>query len=183
MHDTEQLKKCCSGDEDIQKTFLNVFAADQIPKTLPEEFCFIANTDPAHLPGTHWIAVGKKKNHVPYFFDSYGLSPTSYQAGWARFDAWSRSHKNLQQLTSDVCGDYCLYFCKCFTRLRRNVPELILKYFSEDDSRSNDETVCEVIHKEYPRFLNSIKHRLGSTKKDKDDGSASGVGKYNQMCR
>ena len=162
MHDTDQLRTCCLTDEDIQNTFLDVYAADRIPATLPDEFCLIANTDASYLPGTHWIVLAKKKNNRPYFFDSYGLSPLHYNVvEWARFGEYNRSQRNLQQFTSDVCGDYCLYFCKCFSRLRRNSPEIIFRYLNEQDTRSNDETVFEVVHKEYPKILGSTRHRLG----------------------
>lgn len=66
--------------------------------------------------------------------------------------------RDLQLFTGDVCGDYCLYFCKCFTRMNRSAPELVFKHFSDDDKRSNDELVWEVVHEEFPRILNSIKH-------------------------
>ena len=41
--------------------------------------CFIANTDPARLPGTHWVAFVSYANRpsVVEFFDSYGY-PISY---------------------------------------------------------------------------------------------------------
>ena len=185
MHDTDQLRTCCLSDEDIRDTFLDVFAADKIPPTLPEEFFLIANTDASHLPGTHWIVLAKKKNNRAYFFDSYGLSPMHYNANeWARFGEYRRSQRNLQQFTSDVCGDYCLYFCKCFSRLRRNTPEIIFRHFDEHDTRANDETVFEVVHSEYPRTLNSTPHRLG--KKDVQSFSNYPFSKdklCNQGCR
>ena len=84
--------------------------------------CFVANTDPARLPGHHWVAfvVYAKRPTIVEFFDSYGY-PISYykhlasgceQAGYFS-DAYtivSANARTLQHADSVVCGHYCLLF-------------------------------------------------------------------------
>jgi hypothetical protein len=60
------------------KTFIGVFALDQIPlyQILPltKTVKFIANLEPSNLPGSHWVAV-KRTNGHGFYFDSFGRLP------------------------------------------------------------------------------------------------------------
>lgn len=103
--------------------FIGVFAADEIPTQSSEHsVCFIANTDPSTLPGTHWVAFVIFNNavgahsHTTYFFDSYGL-PLSYYSR-LHSECAQREYTNvrlvntqqLQSIHSTVCGQYCALF-------------------------------------------------------------------------
>jgi len=96
--------------------FLGVFAADKIPdcaaSTRATSSCFIANTDPAHKAGQHWVAFYMPPSPARLeFFDSYGLTPADY--AFPRLPSEERIFANcvmLQGLTSDVSGHYCLIY-------------------------------------------------------------------------
>ena len=174
MHDTQQLLKCGLIDEDISALFLGVFPADQIPLFFPtRDWCLIANTDPAGKDGQHWIAMGFKWRQN-FFFDSYGNKPSFYQECWKRFDKWRRWDKDVQQLTSDVCGDWCLYWCSGFARvLTENKLSRFLNKFC-DNKMENDSHVVRVIHSKFPRIMNTTKHsnRLDVILREKLDSIA-----------
>ena len=65
--------------------FLGIYPIDRLPKTLPHRnrkgSCFIVNTDPSHLPGTHWLAVYVGCN-LGEVFDSYGRPPPLRLQQW-----------------------------------------------------------------------------------------------------
>ena len=129
---------CCEGRVGATAcSYLGVWPADHLPKasTLCSVKkrsggarccygmkCFIANTDPARLPGHHWVAFVSYANRpsVVEFFDSYGY-PISYykelaagcqQAGYFddAYTVVSVNARTLQHAQSVVCGHYCLLF-------------------------------------------------------------------------
>ena len=55
--------------------FKGVFPCDQLPYDANLPINIIANTDPANLPGEHWICISIKKNGRGQYFDSFGLPP------------------------------------------------------------------------------------------------------------
>ena len=71
------------GDEILRKLknlphFVGVFARDTLPrKILNKPFALICNTDLAHEPGTHWIAIYCDEQGIGDYFDPYGLPPLS----------------------------------------------------------------------------------------------------------
>lgn len=156
MHDTLQLKKACSEDKHIKTFFLDVFAADQIPNHLPSKFLFIANTDPISKPGRHWVLFFRRNvNEEPFFFDSYGRSPSSYNGFWKRFDSFRRSKEDVQQKHTTVCGDHCLYVAK---RLCSGKSlEKSLECYDAENEKGNDERVFALVHAQF-KHLNSIDH-------------------------
>ena len=162
MHNTNQLMKCGLSDEDISLLFLGVFHADQVPIFFPiKDWCLIANTDLSGKGGQHWIAFGSRWGEK-FYFDSYGKKPSTYQPFWSHFDKWNRDDRDLQQTTSDICGDWCLYWCIGLARVssKNKLPRLMSK-FSEHDCEVNDKHVLSMIHSRFPRILNSTKHFNG----------------------
>ena len=99
--------------------FLGAFPYDQMPpKPDSEVFSIILNTDPETEPGDHWIALVYKTPYF-YFCDSYGRTlhdstfPSALSTTVKNFIGKTGHESNtkfLQQLTSNVCGDYCVYF-------------------------------------------------------------------------
>ena len=158
MHDTFQLQKIGRKDEDFQKAnFLGVYAADQIPKKLPPNACFIVNTDPISKSGTHWLAF-YKKGDLKIFFDSYGQSLSKYKEVQKHSIAgWKRRDMDLQQFNSDVCGDYCLIFLKSVATNEGDL-DFFYKMFDAEDREGNDELVFSMAHSYYPNILNETPH-------------------------
>ena len=96
--------------------FLGVFAADKIPDcaatTRATASCFVANTDPAHKAGQHWVAFYMPPSPARLeFFDSYGLTPGDYAFPHLPPEEHIFANRAvLQGLTSDVCGHYCMIY-------------------------------------------------------------------------
>lgn len=159
MHDTFQLLKVGMKDKHISKTFLGVFAGDQVPKQRQVPCCYIINTDNRNQPGQHWIAVYEKSRtdlSQNIFFDSYGSQPSELNPLWKHYDSYKRSNEDYQQKHTTVCGDYCLYALKMFNmgKTLKNV----LTRFDPYDEELNDKQVTERVHFEYPRILNTSSH-------------------------
>ena len=105
--------------------FLGVFSADQFPELRNFPCCYVINTDPAHLPGKHWVAYYHSSPNSHEFFDSYGQHPSSYLL--SSYSNLTYNQKLLQSFTSNVCGQFCIYYLyrRChFTSLSRIVSFL-----------------------------------------------------------
>ena len=82
-------------------------------------FLMVFNTQRAHLPGEHWIAISAEQSKC-YYFDSYGRSPDHYpeisHSLKRKFDSVHYNGEQLQGLTTSACGDYCVLFCLLISR-------------------------------------------------------------------
>ena len=92
-----------------QPRFQGVFSAGTLPTT-PR--LLVCNTDPAHMPGQHWIAIYVDKGGRGEFFDSFGRAPDEHfecymNANCAR---WTFNKKQLQSKISAFCGYYCCLY-------------------------------------------------------------------------
>jgi hypothetical protein len=96
------------------KSFLGVYPSDLLPHTITQPGTIILNTDPHTDPGSHWLAINSQpKSYSSYYFDSYGMAPyvPAVQAFLKRTCIVSEYNaKQLQGLTSTVCGKYCCLF-------------------------------------------------------------------------
>ena len=63
--------------------FGGAIPSDAILHTVRNRF-YIVNTEPSHLPGSHWVCIYNGK--VPEFFDSLGKDPSFYDK---KFEATS----------------------------------------------------------------------------------------------
>ncbi len=95
------------------KSYLGTFSSNHLPH---ETGIFVSNTDPCSQRGTHWIAIyiSKDRCHGEYF-DSFGRPPnelfTSYMNIHCRH--WTFNKRQLQSITSKLCGYYCVLYCVC----------------------------------------------------------------------
>ena len=100
------------NDPYISSFYGRVVALDQIPSLIEKPTIFIVNTDPAALPGTHWLSVffnfGFNKH-----FDSSGhlLSLALQQELISQGPLYMYNTMRVQSFTSDTCGQFCLFFC------------------------------------------------------------------------
>lgn len=105
---TDSAKKLFTKDE-----FLGVFASDRLPKTAGpfNHTSLIVNTDTQNLPGTHWVAIISRENEA-YYFDPLGYSPPLMIATWLNlyFATWTCNNRQVQAITSNYCGYFCLHF-------------------------------------------------------------------------
>ncbi len=99
--------------------FLGVLPSDHLPErplnTLPA--LAIVNTDPSDLPGEHWVAAYLSRDGSGCFFDSFGNAPDSdhFPTSIKNFLISNTpvvlySTKRVQDFTSDVCGQHCVFF-------------------------------------------------------------------------
>lgn len=162
MHDTLQLQEACRKDPTISSIFQGVFAADQIPwrkLNSLHNWSIIMNTDPISKPGQHWVTAMKRDGRC-YFFDSYGNSPLTYNARlWQALAKCLTNKKDYQQTRSTVCGDYCLFFLKLFSKADFPADfKMIDKYLDEDDDEENDKFLHALVHSWFPKILNNVSH-------------------------
>lgn len=148
MHDTHTLRTICQRDEVIRRYFLDVYAADQAPCQAPYPRCAIVNTDPIELPGQHWVAVFWTGPDQGEFFDSYAMPPSRYDPRWRCWSHFEQNPRVLQQWTTDVCGDYVLYYL--YHRCRGTPLQRIVHYFSPTDDVYNDMAVVQRMHHLFP---------------------------------
>ena len=144
MHDTVTQRRICQQDEFIRRYFLDVYGADQVPCQVPYPRCAIANTDPIDRPGQHWVALFWSSPNRGECFDSYAMMPTMYDPRWRCFDTFQQNPRVLQQWSTDVCGDYVLYYL--YHRCRGTPLQEIVQYFSPDDGLYNDTAVVQRMH-------------------------------------
>ncbi len=78
--DTNEIKSILEKNEATSGVFLNVYAADQLPKKRIERdrWLLIANCCPSNYRGEHWVAVVSENGQLE-FFDSFGLPPDVYE--------------------------------------------------------------------------------------------------------
>jgi hypothetical protein len=147
---TIQLLEAIRRDRVSAKRFGGVKAADRLPKCDPKSHKFyILNNQNSELPGEHWVVM--HLGMIPEFFDSSGQAPQSYKKRFQYFlinhgPNYRYNQQRLQNLGSDVCGKYCLFFI--YHRSRHISMKVILKLFSSD-FESNDRLVSEFCRRVY----------------------------------
>jgi len=55
--------------------FLGVFSSDTLPTAFLPGQSLVANYDPAHKPGSHWVAMKRAPSGEGQWFDSFGPPP------------------------------------------------------------------------------------------------------------
>lgn len=131
---TEDLEKFLSSDDLLHFNSGGVFPIDNLPGKITKK-CFIINSDPSYLPGTHWFAIFFPKKSYPEFFDSLGRNPKFYSEDIINFLSKENKQiayncKRLQSTNSSTCGLFCLYFL--YYRIRGYSFEKILESFGKN---------------------------------------------------
>lgn len=131
--------------------FDGVHAADQLHESKHRPTAMVINTDPSWRPGRHWVAIYVPCVGPVEYFDSYGKSPDV--PAILRFLRGKPSVYNrrcLQSRTSEVCGQYCIYYL--VHRARGRSMEEITGRFGTDKNR-NDEDVDDFVHRNFNLFI------------------------------
>ena len=103
-----------------RKFFDGIYPLDHLKHIKDEKpRLVIANTDPNHRPGKHWLLFyfnddGKSVD----FFDSLGKPPEHYPKDISHFiSMWAQEvnyiSQRIQPIGSALCGHYCLYYAYC----------------------------------------------------------------------
>ena len=136
-----QLQCAINCDPKMKKNHISgVFAANEIPHIIHgSKNGFIANTDPKHRSGQHWIAFYLNGKGILECFDSYGNSPEKYSPYFKQFmTVYSRieiNSKRLQSKDTIVCGQHYLFYLMCRTRgySLYQLTDLFNEYFNLND--------------------------------------------------
>ena len=137
--DAHELRDIISRDIRLNRQFLGVFAADELPRQMPVGSLAIVNCCERTRPGKHWIAIYQESANRLEMFDSYGLPPSAYNLeNKLPADVIVYNKRQLQSVFSNVCGQYCLYYC--YFKARGYAINDILAIFSNDVA-SNDYNV------------------------------------------
>ena len=110
---------------------------------------------PRSLQGQHWVGLFWTGPNQGEFFDSYAMKSDTYYPHWNCFDTFQQNPQVLQQWSTDVCGDYVLYYL--YHRCRGTPLQKIVHYFSPTDVLYNDTAVVQRMHELFD--LSSQKHR------------------------
>lgn len=122
-----------------------VFASDTLPKAIKKPCILICNTDPHYLPGTHWVAIYIAKNGSGCFFDSFGRPPDGNILLFLLRNTtrWNYNRKVIQDISSKLCGQYCLLFLLNFV-MRGSLYDFF-KLF--DDNYKQNDVICATLFK------------------------------------
>ena len=99
------------------KSFVGVFPPDLLTHSFAQTGIVIINADPHTGKVSHWLAI----RFLPmfssaHFFHSYGilpLVPAIQKFIRLNFTVWDYNKRQLQGLTSNVCGKFCWLFALC----------------------------------------------------------------------
>ena len=151
--DTNEIKSILERNEVTSDVFLNVYAADELPKTRIERdrWFLVVNCCPSNSRGENWVAVFSENGQLE-FFDSFGLPPDVYEGvvpflraqGWPeKFDA-TYNDEQIQSIDSDACGHYCILFGHF--RARGVAYADILRHLNDIHSFSRDTIVKLIVN-------------------------------------
>jgi hypothetical protein len=95
------------------ETFIGVYAKDQLPPITARPALLIANTDPAHQPGTHWIAMYFSTDGTGELFDPLALPiDTNFKNFMDKYCRhWITNKHQIQSVVSRFCGHHCIVYC------------------------------------------------------------------------
>ena len=148
--DAHELRNIISRDIRLNQQFLGVFAADALPCQMSVRSLAIVNCCERTRPGKHWIAICQETSNRLEMFDSYGLAPSMYnlEKKLPVSNVVVYNTKQLQSTFSNICGQYCLYYC--YLKTRGNTMSDIVSIFS-NDVFSNDIYVYNSVLKMFTR--------------------------------
>ena len=143
---TVQITRMLQADACTRDVFVGVYARDRLPRrvtTFPS--AYVCNTQPHTKEGEHWIAIYVDERGRGEYFDSYGLPPV--HGKFVNFlDSqsltWTFNDKQLQGVTSRVCGQYCVFYL--LHRCRGLSLNTIVNMFSRN-TQDNDVLVQDFI--------------------------------------
>jgi len=130
-----------------QKNFMGCYPEDDLP-TLPTKSksysrSLIINTKPSNEEGEHWIAIVIHNENCLYF-DSFGLPILSIKLikFLHNFHVASYSDVCIQNVTSNLCGKFCIAFVK-YVKCKKSY-EKFLAMFDYLNLNRNDKIVEEI---------------------------------------
>ena len=95
--------------------------------------------------GSHWIAF-IKRDDTSFYFDSYGFVPPIAIIDFLKPSKIAYSDNDVQYLTSQECGWYCISFLKYMQNSKNILVDYnkFINLFSEDEKK-NDKILFDVL--------------------------------------
>ena len=131
----DDLKKIA---KDINLRLNGIFFKDELP-LIPHEGTYIVNlassTDKSG--GTHWCCFGLNKNKQAIYFDPFGMPEpvevTKFMMKWVnnKHNHIIRNNKDIQLLTSNYCGQYCLDFLSYIQKNKGDLKQRLYNFLSQ----------------------------------------------------
>lgn len=136
---TIQIVKKIKADFFARHYFKAVVPRDKLPRSVSYPCSFVVNTHSSKQPGEHWLAIHYDESGKCTFFDSFGLSPLYYKLDdfiKKTSTSWEHNEQQIQSISSNKCGYYCIYFILLMSR-NLSLNE-ILSLFCKKDFDFND---------------------------------------------
>lgn len=97
-----------------RRIYMGTFPSNSIPYIKKFPAAMIVNFDEADQPGSHWVALYAPNRFECLYFDSFGR-PKETVDGISKYLHNSflfveRQRVGIQDIASDVCGHYAIYF-------------------------------------------------------------------------
>jgi hypothetical protein len=140
--------------EKLKVPLNDILMRDQIENKQLQDGNYVFNMDTSDGRGNHWCSF-VLDNKTIYYFDSYGM-PCAEEC----VTAWDRvgykikcNSVHIQDLKSQLCGFYCIYFLICMqygagsklARMKKCIKSFIMDDYRKD--KQNDKLVKEYITK------------------------------------
>lgn len=138
--------------------FLGVFPINLVPwKTCltQSKWSLVANLDPHHKAGSHFVAVARKNDYI-YYFDSLALGPnTSFQNLARCLNITLRANDQaIQSIFSKFCGYYCICFV-LYANVNKKIDLMAFcNNFSVNDATQTNERKCLQMITCFKKYLN-----------------------------
>ena len=110
--DTRQINNALRRNPVTRTLYMGCYPADKIPKMRQFPSAMVVNLDPAHMPGTHWVAIYAPEKRTAYYMDSLGKPAEGLILDYLRqnFGPFHRFWQPIQSPSSSVCGQYAIFF-------------------------------------------------------------------------
>ena len=123
-----EIDKIMRNDPFTSRIYAGTVALDELPvmnNTSNGPLLYIVNTDPAHLPGTHWFAVyissttaaaaaaaPESKTSLNEHFDSAGQQPIERINNILLLNGpnYMYNSQRVQSYSSETCGYFCIMY-------------------------------------------------------------------------
>ena len=138
------IEKVFRSLESTKNLFLGVYARGYYPPKIGSTPSFyILNTDYLdNNRGIHWVLIFHEKERI-YFFDPFGLSPTSiYNFPFLVEEngkVLTRNTQCIQNYSAETCGYFCLFVGFYLAKGQQTLHQILKRYFIKDtESFYND---------------------------------------------
>jgi hypothetical protein len=136
---------------------VGIYCKDQLPYTR-KDGCYIINmqdnedVNGNENPGTHWVSAIINNKQACYF-DAFGcVPPRNVQEFLAPYKPFPYNTKEIQNIMSEVCGWYCIYFLYWMMH-NNNIKSMKERLELFTNQFSNDVKKNETLLKKYLQFV------------------------------